>query len=57
MRNAGDKTDTRLDAAVSVVRRLAIVDCNHLDHSSEAIKQTNTVTNILPQVASVIGDK
>lgn len=30
-----------------------LVPANHLDHSSEAIKQTNTITNILPQVASM----
>lgn len=30
-----------------------LVPANHLDHSAEAIRQTNTMTNILPQVASM----
>lgn len=30
-----------------------LVPANHLDHSPEAIRQTNTITNILPQVASM----
>lgn len=30
-----------------------LVPANHLDHSPEAIRQTNTMTNILPQVASL----
>jgi endonuclease G len=30
-----------------------LVPANHLDHSADAIKQTNTMTNILPQVASM----
>ena len=30
-----------------------LVPANHLDHSKEAIRQTNTMTNILPQVASM----
>jgi endonuclease G len=30
-----------------------LVPANHLDHSADAIRQTNTITNILPQVASM----
>jgi endonuclease G len=30
-----------------------LVPANHLDHDSAAIRQTNTMTNILPQVASM----